>query len=415
MKADLINDFPALQQEVNGKRLVYLDNAASSQKPLAVINAIDHYYQHDHSNVHRGVHSLSQRATNQFDQARVKVQRYLNARSEREIIFTKGCTEAINLVAHSWGRQNLKKGDQILLSTMEHHANIVPWQMVCQEVGCEIIVAPISDSGELLLEEFAGLLSERVKIVSIVHVSNALGTVNPIKEITRLAKSVGAKVMFDGAQACGHLAVDLQETEADFYTVSGHKLYGPTGFGCLYGRLELLEEMPPYQTGGSMIRTVAFEGSTFADAPEKFEPGTPHISGAIGLGAAVDYMHEILGKSATEKLSSSDFETLQAHERSLMDAALVGLKSVRGVRIVGEPAHRAGTISFVMDHVHPHDIGTILDSEGVAIRAGHHCCMPLMKRLGVPATARASFAIYNTLDDVEALVNAVQKAADMFN
>jgi len=395
-------DFPILNQEINGKKLVYLDNAASTQKPAVVIEAIKEYYENDHSNVHRGVHSLSQRATARFDQARAKVRKYLNARNTNEIIFTKGCTEAINLVANSWGRQNLTKGDVVLLSNMEHHANIVPWQIVCDSTGAEIRVIPIDDSGVILMDEFEKMLDERVKFVSVVHVSNALGTINPIRDIAKRAHAVGAKMLADGAQASAHVKVDVQELEVDFYTVSGHKLYGPTGVGALYGREELLDAMPPYQSGGDMIRTVSFKHTTYAGLPNKFEPGTPHIAGFIALGTAIDYIDGL------------GLDAIAEHEDMLTSYALGQLDGVKGFRLVGPKTDRSGIISFEIDGIHPHDIGTVLDSEGIAIRAGHHCCMPLMERLGVPATARASLAIYNTREEIDHLVASLSKLHEIF-
>ena len=400
--AKVRKDFPVLNQEVNGKRLVYLDNAASAQHPRAVIDAISDYYTHDHANVHRGVHSLSMRATAKFEGARRKVQRFLGASSEREVIFTKGCTEAINLVANSWGRSNLHKGDIVLLSTMEHHADIVPWQMVCQATGAQIVPIPISDQGEIDMDAYHELLTEQVKMVGVVHVSNALGTINPVKDMIQMAHKVGAKVVCDGAQATAHTPVDVTDFDADFYTLSGHKVYGPTGIGTLYGKLELLEAMPPYQGGGDMIRSVSFEKTTYNDIPNRFEAGTPHISGAIGLAVAIDYL-ESIGLAVAE-----------AHEVELTQYATQALAEVPGLRMVGTASHKAGILSFVMDSIHPHDIGTILDSEGVAIRAGHHCCMPLMQRLGLAATARASLAVYNDRDDIDALVSALHKVHEVF-
>lgn len=400
--AKVRKDFPVLNQEVNGKRLVYLDNAASAQHPRAVIDAISDYYTHDHANVHRGVHSLSMRATAKFEEARRKVQRFLGASSEREVIFTKGCTEAINLVANSWGRSNLHKGDIVLLSTMEHHADIVPWQMVCQATGAQIVPIPISDQGEIDMDAYHELLTEQVKMVGVVHVSNALGTINPVKDMIQMAHKVGAKVVCDGAQATAHTPVDVSDFDADFYTLSGHKVYGPTGIGALYGKLELLEAMPPYQGGGDMIRSVSFEKTTYNDIPNRFEAGTPHISGAIGLAVAIDYL-ESIGLAVAE-----------AHEVELTQYATQALAEVPGLRMVGTASHKAGILSFVMDSIHPHDIGTILDSEGVAIRAGHHCCMPLMQRLGLAATARASLAVYNDRDDIDALVSALHKVHEVF-
>jgi cysteine desulfurase/selenocysteine lyase len=395
-------DFPILNQQVQGKPLVYLDNAASTQKPLAVIDTISGYYKNDHANVHRGVHTLSQRATDQFDQAREKIRTFVNAASVKEIIFTKGCTEAINLVANSWGRHNLRQGDIVLLSNMEHHANIVPWQIVCEAVGAEIKVIPIDDRGQILLEELDLLLDERVKFVSVVHVSNALGSINPIKEIAAMAHAVGAKILADGAQAAAHLPIDVNDLDVDFYTISGHKLYGPTGIGALYGREAILSDMPPFQAGGDMIRTVTFEKTTYAGLPNRFEPGTPHISGAIGLGAAIDYV------------SAIGLAEIGAHEHDLEICASAKMAEVPNLKLIGTAAHKAGILCFTMENAHPHDIGTILDSEGIAIRAGHHCCMPLMTRLGVAATARASLAMYNTREEVDSLVSALHKVGEIF-
>ena len=394
--------FPILRQTIHGQPLVYLDSAASTQKPDVVIEAISNYYRRDHANVHRGVHSLSQRATDAFDAARVTVQRFLNASSPREIIFTKGCTEAINLVAASWGRANLKAGDRILLTEMEHHANIVPWQLIAEQMGAEIIAAPITDAGDLLWDEFLALLDERVKLVGCVHVSNALGTINSIAEIIGAAHKVGAVVLVDGAQACAHEAIDVQALGVDFYTLSGHKLYGPTGIGCLYGRAELLEAMPPYQGGGDMIRTVSFEKTTFNDIPNKFEPGTPHISGAIALATAIDFVRSI------------GLDVIRDHELELTRYASEVLNDIPNVTLIGTAAEKSSILSFVMANAHPHDIGTILDSDGVAIRAGHHCCMPLMKRLGVAGTARASFAMYNTKEEVDVLAKSLRRVNEVF-
>jgi cysteine desulfurase/selenocysteine lyase len=395
-------DFAILNQMVKGKPLVYLDNAASTQKPGFVLDAIRDYYENDHSNVHRGVHTLSQRATEKFDAARSRVQRHLNAADFHEIIFTKGCTEAINLVANAWGRSNLKPGDVVLLSHMEHHANIVPWQIVTQATGAQIKVIPIDDNGDIDLDGLDRLLNEQVKFVSVVHVSNALGTVNPVKEIARRAHAVGAKVLVDGAQGAVHLKIDVQDLGVDFYTISGHKIYGPTGVGALYGKAELLEAMPPYQAGGDMIKTVSFAKTTYADLPNKFEPGTPHISGFIALASAIDYVDSI------------GLQTIANHEKELVSYALEALEEIPGLRVIGKPKERAGIISFVMDKAHPHDIGTILDAHGVAIRAGHHCCMPLMERLGVPATARASFAMYNTKAEVDVLIRSIAQVKEIF-
>ncbi|HMS55972.1 MAG TPA: SufS family cysteine desulfurase [Fimbriimonadaceae bacterium] len=395
-------EFPALHQTVNGRPLAYLDTAASAQRPLQVIEAVSEYEKTTHANVHRGVHSLSQRATDLFEEARALIAAFLNAESEREIVFTKGCTEAINLVAHSWGRQNLQEGDRILLSTMEHHANIVPWQIVAAETGATVEPIPITDDGDIDLLAYQDMLDRRVKFVGCVHVSNAIGTINPVEKIVAMAKEIGATTLVDGAQGCPHGLADVREIGADFYTVSGHKMYAPTGVGCLYGRYEILKSMSPYQTGGNMIRTVSFSGSTFADPPDRFEPGTPNISGFIGLGAAVRFLNQV------------GFESIVRHERGLTNLVISMLADIEGVSIIGKPAHRSSTISFTMNGVHPHDIGTVLDSEGVAIRAGHHCCMPLMERLGLPATARASFGLYSNLEDVEALIRGVKKVREVF-
>lgn len=395
-------DFPILTQQVRGKPLVYLDNAASTQKPTSVVRAIQEYYENDHANVHRGVHTLSQRATQRFDEARETVRAFFNARSTNEIIFTKGCTEAINLVAHSWGRANLKPGDIVLLSNMEHHANIVPWQIAAKASGAEIKVIPIDDNGDILLDEYEKLLDERVKLVGVVHISNALGTVNPIKEMARMAHKVGAVFLADGAQATAHLKIDVQDLDVDFYTLSGHKLYGPTGVGALYGRESILDNMPPYQAGGDMIKKVTFEETTYAGLPNKFEPGTPHISGFIALGTAIDYV------------TSLGLNEIGEHERRLTQHALPRLEEVPGLKLIGSAKDRSGIISFVIGDIHPHDIGTVLDSEGIAVRAGHHCCMPLMERMGVPATARASFAVYNTEEEVDHLVRSLAKVKELF-
>lgn len=404
---EIRKDFPILSQQVHGKPLVYLDNAASTQHPNQVIDAISSYYRHDHANVHRGVHALSQRATDQFDEVRRKLAKFVGASTEREVIFTKGSTEAINLVAYSWGRTFLKPGDRILLSQMEHHANIIPWQVVAQATGAEIHVIPINDAGEILIDEYEKLLDERVKIVGVCHVSNSLGTINPIQHITRKAHEVGAIVMIDGAQAAGHIPLALAEWDVDFYSLASHKLYGPTGLGMLYGKLEHLEKMPPYQTGGGMIRTVTFEKSTYAPPPDKFEPGTPNIADVMGLGAAIDWL--LAGEDGQSRL---DFA--RHHEHALTEYATAQLAGVEGLRIIGMAKEKSSTISFTLENAHPHDIGTILDLEGVAIRAGHHCCQPLMARFGIPATARASFGIYNTEDEVDALVKAVRKVKEVF-
>jgi cysteine desulfurase/selenocysteine lyase len=385
-------DFPILNQDVRGKPLVYLDNAATSQKPRRVINTIARYYELDNANVHRGVHSLAARATFAYERARGKVHKFLNAPDMHQIVFTRGTTEAINLVAQSWGRANLKAGDEVLISEMEHHSNIVPWQLVCQQTGAKLVVAPVTDRGDLDIDRFGRVLSPRTKLVGIVHVSNALGTVNPVREICRQAHDVGAVVLVDGAQATPHLRVDVQALDCDFYAFSGHKVYGPTGIGVLYGKRELLEAMPPWQGGGEMILSVSFEKTVFNELPYKFEAGTPSIADAIGLGEAIDY------------LAGFDFRALVEHEHDLMVYAEDALSSVYGLRLIGTARQKAGVHSFVIDGIHPHDIGTILDHEGIAIRTGHHCAQPIMKRFDVPATARASFAIYNTREDVDRLI-----------
>ncbi|GIX26790.1 SufS family cysteine desulfurase [Pelomicrobium sp. G1] len=395
-------DFPVLKQQVYGKPLVYLDNAATSQKPAAVIEAERRYYEEYNANVHRGVHALSQKATDAYEGAREKVARFLNARSAREIVFVRGCTEGVNLVAQSYGRAVLKPGDEVLITAMEHHSNIVPWQMACQQTGAVLKVAPINDAGEMVFEEFERLLSERTKIVAAVHVSNALGTINPVGRIVERAHAVGAKVLLDGAQAAPHVPVDVQALDCDFYALSGHKIYGPTGIGALYGKEALLAAMPPYQGGGDMIKVVTFEKTLYNDLPYKFEAGTPHIAGAIGLGAALDYVAGI------------GMEAIAAHEHALLEYATEAVAGIKGLRLVGTARQKAGILSFVMDGVHPHDIGTILDHQGVAIRAGHHCAMPVMDRYGVPATARASFALYNTREDVDALVAGLRKVQEVF-
>ncbi|MHB1829174.1 MAG: cysteine desulfurase [Steroidobacteraceae bacterium] len=396
------HDFPILQQHVNGRALVYLDSAASGQRPLAVLRAVEHYETHTHANVHRGVHTLSQAATDAFEGARERARRFLNARSTREIVFVRGTTEGINLVAQSFGRARLGRGDEILISALEHHANIVPWQMVCEQTGCTLKVAPINRRGEIELDALLELLSSRTRLVAVAQVSNALGTVVPVERIVQAAHSCGALVLLDGAQAVAHAPIDVRALGCDFYAFSGHKLYGPTGIGVLYGREELLEEMPPWQGGGEMIRTVSFERTTYNDLPWKFEAGTPNISGAVGLAAAMDY------------LESLGLEALAAHEQRLLAQATAALERLPGIEIIGTAAHKAAVISFTMRGCHPHDLGTVLDSQGVAIRTGHHCAMPVMTFFDVPATARASFGCYNTEADVAALVAALEKAREVF-
>lgn len=395
-------DFPILDQAIHGHPLVYLDNAATAQKPRAVLEAMDHYYRESNANVHRGVHTLSERATALYEGGRDRARAFLNARSREEIIFVRGTTEAINLVAQSHARPRLKLGDEILITHLEHHSNTVPWQMVCEQTGARLKVVPITPDGALDLDAFERLLGPRTRIFAVAHVSNALGTVNPIAELTARARAAGAMVLIDGAQGVPHRAVDVQALDCDFYAFSAHKLYGPTGIGVLYGRREVLEAMPPWQGGGDMIRTVRFEGSTWNDLPYKFEAGTPAIAEAVGLGAALDYVDSI------------GLDAIAHHEAALLNYALERLREIDGLRFIGSAPQRASVVSFVVDGVHPHDLGTILDHAGVAIRAGHHCAMPVMDFYGVPATARASLACYNTTADIDALVAALQGARDLF-
>ncbi len=395
-------DFPILTQRIHGKALVYLDNAATTQKPQSVIDAMVRSYAVDNANIHRGVHLLSERATQAYEEARVKVQKFLNAPQAREIIFVRGTTEAINLVAQTFGRANIVKGDEVLITEMEHHSNIVPWQMICEEKGAHLKVLPITDDGELRMDLLDGLLTDRTKIVAVAHVSNSLGTVNPIKTIVEKAHHRGIPVLVDGAQAVAHMPVDVQALDCDFYAMSGHKLFGPTGIGVLYGRLRLLEAMPPYQGGGDMISAVSFKKTTYNAVPNKFEAGTPNITGSVGLGAAIDYVKAL------------DFSAVTAYESELLAYGTKALTAVHGIRIVGTASNKASVLSFVMDDVHPHDIGTILDQEGVAIRTGHHCTQPLMERLCVPATARASLALYNTKEEIDALIGALSKVREIF-
>jgi len=395
-------DFPILASQVNGHPLVYLDSAASSQRPLAVLRAVEDYETHSHANVHRGVHALSQAATAAFEGARERVRRFLNARSTREIVFVRGTTEAINLVAQAYARPRFGPGDEILITALEHHANIVPWQMVCEQTGCRLRVAPINRRGELIAEEFTQLFGPRTRLVAVAHVSNALGTVLPVKRMVDAAHAHGAAVLIDGAQAVPHSRVDVRALGADFYAFSGHKLYGPTGIGILYGREELLGAMPPWQGGGEMIRTVSFEKSTWNELPWKFEAGTPNISGAVGLAAAMDY------------LESLGIEAVAAHESRLLQLATAELARIPGIELVGTAAHKAAVLSFTLAGVHAHDLGTILDTDGIAVRTGHHCAMPVMTFFGIPATARASFGCYNTEEDVARLVAGVGRAREVF-
>jgi len=395
-------DFPILSSFVKQQPLVYLDNAATTQKPVHVIDAIRMYYSSQNSNVHRGVHYLSQLATEQYEAARETVREFLNAESTREIIFTRGTTEGINLLARSFGRNHLKPGDEVLISTIEHHSNIVPWQMICDEKGAILKVIPINDAGELLMDEFEKLLSERTKLVSVTHISNALGTVNPIRDIIRKAHAKNIPVLIDAAQSIQHVPIDVRELDCEFLVFSGHKLYGPTGIGVLYGKAEWLEILPPYQGGGDMILSVAFEKTTYNDLPYKFEAGTPNIAGAIGLAAAIDYF------------TALDMDALIAHEANLLTYATRRISTIPGLTLIGTAKQKASILSFTLCAVHPHDIGTILDQYGVAIRAGHHCAQPTMQRLGIPATARASFSFYNTKQDVDVLVNAVEHVLEVF-
>jgi cysteine desulfurase/selenocysteine lyase len=396
-------DFPVLHQSVNGKPLVYLDNAASSQVPQVVIDRGSTYLEQEHSNIHRGVHYLSQRATTAYEGAREKVRRFINARESRECIFVRGATEGINLVMHGYGRKFIGAGDEVIISAMEHHANIVPWQMLCEEKGATLRVIPMNDAGELLLDEYDALLNERTKFVAVTHISNALGTINPVKEIINRAHKYGVPVLIDGAQGIVHLPIDVQDLDADFYVFSGHKMFAPTGSGIIYGKAELLEQMNPFQGGGDMIRTVTFEKTTYAGLPNKFEAGTPAIASQIGLGAAIDY------------LSSIGREQAVAYEQQLLVYATERIASIEGVRIIGTAREKASVLSFVIDNVHPHDIGTILDQEGIAVRAGHHCAQPVMQRFNVPATARASFAFYNTKEEIDTLARTIERVIEIFS
>jgi cysteine desulfurase/selenocysteine lyase len=395
-------DFPILGQEIYGKPLVYLDSAATSQKPRAVIDAIANYYLEDNANVHRGVHLLSERATQAYEGARGKVKRFINAAHDHEVVFVRGTTEAVNLIAQTYGRSRVSRGDEILITAMEHHSNIVPWQMLCEEKGAVLRVAPIDDEGQLLLDELERLIGPRTRLLALAHVSNALGTINPVRRVVEMAHRRKVPVLVDGAQAAPHLALDMQALGCDFYAFSGHKLFGPTGIGVLYGRSELLEEMPPWQGGGDMISSVSFEKTTYNKLPYKFEAGTPDIAGAIGLGAAIDYV-SALGLSA-----------IAAHEHDLLSYATEALRQVPGLRLIGTAPEKASVLSFLLGEVHPHDIGTVLDREGIAIRTGHHCAQPLMRRLGVTATARASLAFYNCREDVDALVSGLHKVREVF-
>ncbi|PLA75212.1 cysteine desulfurase CsdA [Hydrogenovibrio sp. SC-1] len=399
--ADIRNQFPILKQSENGHPLVYLDSGATSQKPQSVIDCITQYYSMDNANVHRGVYGLSERATEAYEASREKTRQFLNAASSKEIIFVRGTTEAINLVAQTWGRQNLQPGDEVLITEMEHHSNIVPWQMLRDALGIKLMVLPINDLGEISLAEFAQSLTAKTKLVSVVHMSNALGTINPVKTMTQMAKEVGATVLIDGAQAVPHMSVDVQDIGCDFYAFSGHKVYGPTGVGVLYGKEALLEAMPPYQGGGDMIYSVTFEKTEYNVLPYKFEAGTPNMAGVIGLGAAIDFVNQI-GLTA-----------IAHYEQTLLQYATAKLQAIEGLRIVGQASEKGGVISFVIERAHPHDLATLLDQEGVAVRASHHCAMPVMQRFQVPATVRASFGVYNNEEDIDRLISALHEALDM--
>lgn len=399
----LRSDFPILRQRVHGNPLIYLDNAATTQKPQAVIDALVAFYTEDCSNIHRGVHLLSERATRAYEDARLKVVRFINAGSEREVIFVRGATEAINLVAQSYGRKHVAAGDEVMISAMEHHSNIVPWQLLCEEKGARLRVVPMNDKGEFLMDEYEKMLGSRTRIVAVTQVSNALGTVNSVREIVRLAHERGIPVLIDGAQGIQHVPTDVRELGCDFYAFSGHKMYGPTGIGVLYGKERLLDAMPPYQGGGDMISSVTFEKTIFAKLPHKFEAGTPNIAAGIGLGAAVDY------------LETTGLENIAAHEQDVLAYGTEALSSLRGVRIVGTAREKAGVLSFVVEGVHPHDVGTILDQEGIAVRTGHHCAQPVMDFFNVPATARASLGLYNTRAEIDALVAGIRKVIEVFN
>jgi cysteine desulfurase/selenocysteine lyase len=395
-------DFPVLGQLVHGKPLVYLDNAATSQKPEAVLDAIDKYYRVGNANIHRGVHYLSERATEEYEGAREKIRGFLHAASAKEIVFVRGATEGVNLVASTFGRMKVRAGDEVLISAMEHHSNIVPWQMLCEEKGAKLRVIPMNDQGEIILDEYRRLLTERTKLVAVTHVSNALGTINPVKQMIADAHRRSIPVLVDGAQAVPHFRVDVRDLDCEFYVLSGHKMFGPTGVGVLYGKEAILEGMPPYQGGGDMIKSVTFERTIFNDLPYRFEAGTPHIAGGVGLGAAIDYLERI------------DWQGLTEYEHEVLNYATEALSEIKGLRIVGTAKEKAGVISFVIDGVHPHDVGTVLDQEGIAVRTGHHCAQPVMKRFNIPATARASFALYNTHDEVDRLVAGVHKVKEIF-
>ena len=400
--ARIRNDFPILAREVRGKKLVYLDNAATTQKPQQMIDRLVRYYSEENSNVHRGVHYLSEVATAAYEGARTTVKKFINAADEKEIVFTRGTTEGINLVASAWGRKNVREGDEVVITAIEHHSNIVPWQMLCDEKGAKLRIAPVNDAGEVIVEEYAKLLNSRTKIVAFGHASNALGTINPVREMTAMAHDAGAIVLIDGAQGVPHVKVDVRAIDCDFYAFSAHKVYGPTGIGVLYGKQQILDAMPPYQGGGDMILSVSFEKTTYNALPYKFEAGTPNIAGVIGLGSAIDYVNAI------------GIDNIAAHEHDLLQYGTERLREIAGLRIIGTAAEKASVISFTLEGVHPHDIGTILDQEGIAVRTGHHCAQPLMLRFNVPATGRASFGMYNTRDEIDALVAGLHKVVEVF-
>ncbi|MBI5660665.1 MAG: cysteine desulfurase [Ignavibacterium album] len=395
-------DFPILKQIVHGKPLVYLDNAATTQKPLQVLKELEKYYYTMNANIHRGVHALSQEATEAYEGSRIKIKKFINALGKNEIIFTRGTTESINLVAQSYGRKNFSEGDEVIITHMEHHSNIVPWQMICEERKAKLRVIPIDENGELVFEEFEKMLNKKTKFVSVVYASNSLGTVNPVKKIIDLAHSFNVPVLIDAAQAVNHLKIDVQELDCDFLAFSGHKLYGPTGIGILYGKVNHLDSMPPYQGGGDMISKVTFEKTLYNELPYKFEAGTPNIAGAIGLGAAIDYVEKI------------GIENIARHENNLLEYATEKISELKGLRIIGTSKNKISVLSFVLENVHPHDVGTFLDFEGVAIRTGHHCTQPIMDRYGIPATSRASFGMYNTFDEIDVLVNGLKKILEVF-
>jgi cysteine desulfurase / selenocysteine lyase len=394
-------DFPILDEVINGKQLVYFDNAATTQKPIHVLDALANYYGHYNANIHRGIHHLAEKATSAFEASRKAIQAFMNAKLTEEIIFTYGTTDGINLVAQTYGRRFLKEGDEIIISTLEHHSNIVPWQMLCEEKGCVLKVIPINEAGELLMDEYEKLLTERTKFVSVVHVSNALGTINPVKEIIQKAHAVGAKVLIDGAQASSHLTIDVQDLDVDFYVMSAHKLYGPTGMGALYGKKALLDAMPPYRGGGEMIKEVTFEKTTYNELPYKFEAGTPNIADVVAVKNALDYVAD-LGK-----------ENIASYENELLKYGTAALQEIDGLKIIGQAKEKVSVISFVLDGIHPQDVGVILDQQGIAVRTGHHCTQPLMKRLGLAGTSRASFAVYNTTEEIDRLVNGIRKVQKM--